>query len=50
MPLPLLVVLVVLGAVVVATNLPWILVGLGVWFFFVRGGGCRSHPRRVLRG
>ncbi len=49
-PLPLLVLLVVVGAVTVATNLPLILVGLGVWFFFFRGGGCRSQSRRVMRG
>jgi len=49
-PLPLLVLLLVLGTIAVATHLPLILVGLGVWFFFLRGGGCRSqawsHPRR----
>ncbi len=45
LPAPLLVLLVVLGAVVVATNLPVILVGLGVWFFFLRGGACRSRAR-----
>lgn len=44
-PVPLLVLLVVVGTVLVATNLPWILVGLGVWFFFLRGGGCRSQAR-----
>lgn len=43
MPAPLLVLLVVLGAVAVATHLPLILIGLGVWFFFVRGG---CAPRR----
>lgn len=43
-PLPLLVLLVVLGVVAVVTHLPIILVGLGVWFFFLRGGGhCRSR-------
>ena len=42
-PLPLLVLLVVLGVVAVVTHLPIILIGLGVWFFFLRGGGpCRS--------
>ena len=45
LPVPLLVLLVVLGAVVVATNLPLILVGVGVWFFFLRGGACRSQAR-----
>ena len=46
LPGPLLVLLVVMGTIAVATNLPLILVGLGVWFFFVRGGcGSRSrHP------
>lgn len=39
-PLPLVVLLVVLGAVTVMTHLPIILVGLGVWFFFLRGGAC----------
>lgn len=39
-PTPLLVLLVVLGAVAVMTNLPIILVALGVWFFFLRGGAC----------
>ena len=49
-PVPLLVLLVVLGTVAVVTQLPLILIGLGVWFFFLRGGGCRSQahfrPRR----
>lgn len=48
-PLPLLVLLVVLGSIAVMTHLPWILVGVGVWFFFLRGGGCRGgtvHDRR----
>ena len=48
-PVPLLALLVVLGTIAVLTNLPLILVGLGVWFFFLRGGGCRPqrvHPRR----
>ena len=43
-PGPLLVLLVVLGAVAVLTHLPLILIGLGVWFFLVRGG-CRPHRR-----
>lgn len=42
-PLPLLVLLVVLAAVAVLSHLPLILVGLGVWFFFLRGGGCGSR-------
>lgn len=49
LPAPLLVLLIVLGTIAVLTNLPLILVGLGVWFFFLRGGGCRTqrvHPRR----
>ncbi|HWL96895.1 MAG TPA: DUF1707 domain-containing protein [Nocardioidaceae bacterium] len=50
LPLPLLVLLIVVGTIAVATNLPLILVGLGVWFFFLRGGGCRSQSRRVMRG
>ena len=48
-PLPLVVLLVVLGLVVVVTHLPLILIGLGVWFFFLRGGGCHGravHTRR----
>jgi hypothetical protein len=44
-PVPLLVLLVVLGVVAVVTHLPIILIGLGVWFFFLRGGAhCRSRP------
>lgn len=49
MPAPLLVLLVVLGVIAVMANLPLILVGLGVWFFFFRGAGCgarRVHPSR----
>ncbi len=50
LPGPLVAVLVVLGAIALVTQLPLILVGLGVWFFFLRGGcGSRSswgHPRR----
>lgn len=51
LPLPLLALLVVLAVVAVATNLPLILIGLGVWFFFLRGGACGSrsswgHGRR----
>jgi hypothetical protein len=44
----LLVLLVALGVVAVLANLPLILVGLGVWFFFFRGGACgsRMHPSR----
>ena len=42
-PTPLLALLVVLGAIAVVSHLPLILVGLGVWFFFLRGGGCRPH-------
>lgn len=45
-PVPLLVLLVVLGTIAVLTHLPIILVGLGVWFFFLRGGGCGSRSRR----
>ena len=49
-PGPLLVLLVVLGVIAVVTNFPLILVGLGVWFFFLRGScGSRSswgHQRR----
>jgi uncharacterized membrane protein len=44
MPLPLLVLLVVLATVAVVSNLPLILIGLAVWFFFLRGG-CGSHGR-----
>ena len=50
LPWPLVVLLVVLAAVAIATNLPLILIGLGVWFFFLRGScGARSswgHNRR----
>ena len=52
LPWPLIVLLVVLAAVAVATNLPLILIGLGVWFFFLRSGSCGSrssswgHPNR----
>lgn len=48
-PAPLLVALVLFGIVAVVTNFPLILIGIGVWFFFLRGGcGSRqwSHPRR----
>ena len=48
-PGPLLVLLVALGVVAVVANAPLVLVGIGVWFFFFRGGcGSRqwSHPRR----
>lgn len=45
LPAPLLVLLVVLGAIAVLTHLPVVLVGLALWFFLVRGG-CRPHPRR----
>ena len=48
-PMPLLVLLVVLGALLALANLPWILVGLGVWFFFFPGGACgarRVHASR----
>jgi hypothetical protein len=45
LPLPLLVLLVVLGSIAVMTHLPWILIGVGVWVFFLRGGAC--HPRSV---
>ncbi len=48
-PLPLLVLLVALGVVAVMTHLPILLVGFGVWFFFLRGGACSGrrpvHPR-----
>jgi uncharacterized membrane protein len=48
LPGPLLVLLVALGVVAVLANLPLILVGLGVWFFFFRGGSCgsRMHSSR----
>jgi hypothetical protein len=41
-PLLLVVLLVALAAVAIATNLPLILIGLGVWFFFFRGS-CRAR-------
>lgn len=49
MPAPLLVLLVVLGVIAVMAHLRLILVGLGVWFFFFRGGACgarRVHQAR----
>jgi hypothetical protein len=48
-PLPLVALVVVLAVVAVVTHLPWILIGVGVWFFFLRGGGCHGraiHTRR----
>lgn len=44
-PLPLLVLLGLLLTVAVVTHLPWILIGLGVWFFFLRGGACSAGRR-----
>lgn len=44
-PLPLVLLLVVLATIAVATHLPIVLVGLAVWFFFLRGGGCGSARR-----
>lgn len=38
LPTPLLVVLVLVATVVIASNLPLILVAVGVWFFFLRDG------------
>lgn len=49
LPAPLLVVLLVLAAIAVVTNLPIILIGLAVWFFFLRGGGCGSGSRHHSR-
>lgn len=46
-PMPLVVLLVVLGSIAVLMHLPIILVGVGVWFFFLRGGnGCGSGRLR----
>ncbi len=46
-PGALLVLLVALGSLAVIAHLPLVLVGLGVWFFFLRGGcGARMHPSR----
>jgi hypothetical protein len=44
-PLPLVVLFAILVAVTVITNLPLILIGLAVWFLFVRRGSsaARSH-------
>ena len=44
-PMPLVVLFAILVTVVVLTNLPLILIGLGVWFLLSRcwGGGARSH-------
>ena len=45
-PAPLLVLLVVLVAVVVVTQLPWILIAFGAWFLLSRGHcGARPHRR-----
>lgn len=48
-PLPLVALLVVLGLVAVVTHLPLILIGLGVWFFFLRGGGCHGRAVQTRR-
>jgi hypothetical protein len=45
-PTPLLVLLVVLVAFTVLTNLPLILIGLGVWFLLARGGACSTRRPR----
>ena len=45
-PVPLVILLVVLATFAVATHLPVIAVGLAVWFFFFRGGSCRSPHRQ----
>ena len=44
LPGPLLMLLVVVGTIAVLANLPLILVGLGVWFFLVRGGCGSRRP------
>ena len=45
-PFPLLVLLGILIAVTVVTNLPWILIGLAIWFVLARGVcGGRAHQR-----
>ena len=44
LPAPLLVLLAVVAAVVVASSWPLILIALGVWFCFFRGA-CRPHRR-----
>ena len=46
LPAPLLVLLVVLGAVAVLAHLPLILAGLAIWFFLVRGCGSRRPRHR----
>lgn len=43
LPAPLLALVVLLVAVTVLANLPWILIGLAVWFFFLRGACHSSH-------
>lgn len=51
-PFPLLALLVVLGAIAVMSNLPLILIGLAIWFFFIRGGcgaSRRMHGHRSWR-
>ena len=46
LPLPLLVLLVAVAAVVVVAHLPWILIGVGAWWLLSRGGcGSRMHHR-----
>jgi hypothetical protein len=46
LPVPLFLLFIVLAALVVVAHLPWILIGLGVWFFVLRGGcGPRMHRR-----
>lgn len=44
-PFPLVLVFAILAVVTVATHLPLILIGVGVWFLLTRGGHCGS--RRV---
>lgn len=48
-PLALMALVVLLAVVAVVTHLPWILIGVAVWFFFLRGGGCRSRAVSARR-
>lgn len=46
LPVPILVLLIVVGAFLVMANLPLIVIGLAIWFFFLRGAcGTRMHRR-----
>jgi len=45
-PPPLLLLFLIVAAVAVVAHLPWILIGIGAWFLFLRGAcGSRMHHR-----